>query len=122
MLAENDMRASLVALGFLALAGCSTGVDSRIAYVEPSIPTMEAAASGVKKAAGDAKLTAPLQMSDLRQTDHGPGRFMLCMRGFDPKTNLVVTYAVFFDNNEYKGLRLPVILDGCEKQDYRPAS
>jgi hypothetical protein len=28
---------------------------------------------------------------------------------------------VFFDNNDYKGLRQPVILDGCEKQNYRPA-
>jgi hypothetical protein len=29
---------------------------------------------------------------------------------------------VFFDNDEYKGERLPVILDECEKQSYRPIS
>src|ERR1700688_651848 len=27
---------------------------------------------------------------------------------------------MFFDNNTYMGLRLPAILDACEKQDYRP--
>ena len=83
---------------------------------------MEAMAKGVKQAAEEAKLKPPLQISDLRQSDHGPGRFMLCTRAVDPKSNLVVTYAVFFDNNEYKGERLPVIMDECEKQSYRPLS
>ena len=59
-------------------------------------------------------------MSDLRETYHGPGRFILCMRGLEPKSNRTVTYAVFFDNNDYKGSRLPTILDECEKQSYRP--
>ena len=86
------------------------------------MPTMEAVAKGVKQAADEAKLKPPLQVSDLRQSDHGPGRFMLCMHAMDPKSNLVVTYAVFFDSNEYKGERLPVILDECEKQSYRPLS
>ena len=27
---------------------------------------------------------------------------------------------VFFDDKDYKGLRLPAILDGCEKQSYHP--
>jgi hypothetical protein len=56
------------------------------------------------RAAADAQLTAPMEMSDLRETDHGPGRFLLCMRVLEPKSNRVVTYAVFFDNNDYKGL------------------
>jgi hypothetical protein len=59
-------------------------------------------------------------MSDLRHTDHGPGAFILCIRGVESKYKRVVTYAVFFDNNDYKGLRLPVMIDDCEKQDYRP--
>jgi hypothetical protein len=42
------------------------------------------------------------------------------LRGIESKYSRVVTYAVFFDNNDYKGLRLSVILDDCEKQDYRP--
>jgi hypothetical protein len=32
----------------------------------------------------------------------------------------IASLAVFFDNNDYKGLRLSVILDDCEKQNYRP--
>ena len=71
---------------------------------------MEAAGKGVKQAAADAQLTAPMEMSYLRETDHRPGRFLLCMRVLESKSTRVVTYAVFFDNNDYKGLRLPVIL------------
>jgi hypothetical protein len=40
-------------------------------------------------------LAAPIEMSDMRETDHGPGRFLLCKRGLEPKYNRVVTYAVF---------------------------
>ena len=64
--------------------------------------------------------SAALERSDLRPTDHGPGSFMLCIRGVESKYSRVVAYAVFFDNDDYKGLRLSVILDDCEKQDYRP--
>ena len=86
------------------------------------MPTTEAVSKGVKQAATDAHLSAPIEISDLRATDHGPGRFIMCIRGLESKYHRVVTYAVFFDNNDYKGLRLPVILDNCEKQNYRPFS
>ena len=86
------------------------------------MPTMEAAGKGIKQAAAEAKLSEPIEMSDLHQTDHGPGRYLLCIRGVESKYKRVVTYAVFFDNNDYKGLRLPVILDDCEKPNYRPFS
>jgi hypothetical protein len=88
-------------------------------YTPPSMPTMEALGKGIKQAATEAKLINP--MSDFRQTDHGPSSFLLCIRGVESKYRRVVTYAVFFDNDVYKGLRLPVILDDCEKQNYRPA-
>ena len=98
-------------------------MESQIApYVPPSMPTMEAAGKGIKQAAAEAKLSEPIEMSDLHQTDHGPGRYLLCIRGVESKYKRVVTYAVFFDNNDYKGLRLPVILDDCEKPNYRPFS
>ena len=117
------MRKAIVALGCLTLAACSTGVDPSIpAYVTPSMPTTEAAGKGVKQAAADAHLTAPIEISDLRATDHGPGRFIMCIRGLESKYHRVVTYAVFFDNNDYKGQRLPAILDHCEMQSYRPFS
>jgi hypothetical protein len=42
-------------------------------------------------------------MSDLRQSDHGPGRFVVCMRGANSEFSPRRTYAVFFDNEAYKG-------------------
>jgi hypothetical protein len=117
----EPMRAAIAALSCLTLAACSTAVESQVApYVLPSMPTMEAQGKGIKQAAADAKLSEPLEISDVRQTDHGPGRYFLCIRGVESKYKRLVTYAVFFDNDDYKGLRLPVILDECEKQDYRP--
>ena len=102
------MRKAFAVLGCLTLAACSTPVDPSIPpYVTPSMPTTEAAGKGVKQATADAHLTAPIEISDLRATDHGPGRFIMCIRGLESKSNRVVTYAVFFDNNDYKGLRLP---------------
>jgi len=59
-------------------------------------------------------------MSDLRETDHGLGRFVLCIRGVESKYRQVGTYAVFFDNNDYKASRMSVMIDDCQKQDYRP--
>jgi hypothetical protein len=84
------------------------------------MPTMDAAGKGIKQAATEEKLTGPIEMSDLRHTDHGPGSFVLCIRGVDEKYRRVGTYAVFFDNNDYKGSRMSVMIDDCEKQDYRP--
>jgi hypothetical protein len=88
-------------------------------YVPPSMPTTQAISNVIKLAATEAHLTGPIEMSDLRPTDHGPGHFMLCIRGIsnDSRTNV---YEVFFDNNNYMGLRLPAILDACEKQNYYP--
>jgi hypothetical protein len=78
-------------------------------------------ASGIKKAATEEKLTGPIEMSDLRETDHGSGRSVLCIRGVDLKYRRVGTYAVFFDNNDYKGSRMSLMIDDCEKPDYRPS-
>jgi hypothetical protein len=87
-------------------------------YVPPPMPIPTALVAGVKLAAAEAHLAAPLEMSDLRPTDHGPGHFIVCIRGVsnDFRTGF---YAVFFDE-KYKASRLPVIFDNCEKQNYRP--
>jgi hypothetical protein len=88
-------------------------------YVPPSMPTTAALVAGVKQAAAEAHLAAPLEMSDLRPTDHGLGHYIVCIRGVsnDSRTGF---YAVFFDD-KYKGSRLPVSYENCEKQNYRPA-
>jgi hypothetical protein len=105
----------------LTVAACAPAVDLPIpVYVPPSMPTEAAAAEGIKKATTDEKLTGPIERSDVRETDHGPGRFMLCIRGVDAKYRRLRTYGVFFDNNEYKGVRISVMIDDCEKQNYRP--
>jgi hypothetical protein len=114
------INAALAAMVCLTLAACSTGEPAPpVVYVPPSMPTTEAIGKGIKQAATDAHLIGPLEMSDLRPNDHGIGHFMLCIRGVsnDSRTGI---YAVFFDNNNYVGLRLPAILDACEKQNYRP--
>ena len=116
------MRA-LVVLLCTALAACSAleGFSTANPYVVPSMPTMAAATTGATRAAAEAKLTGPIEMSDLRQTDRGPGRFMLCIRNAQPKDGRAATYySVFFDNDDYKGSRMSVIMDDCEKQAYRP--
>jgi hypothetical protein len=117
-----DMRA-LSALLCSTLAACASPAEPPLmkAYVAPSMPTTAAASEGIKKAVTDEKLTGPIEMSDLRETEHGPGRFVLCIRGVDLKYRRVGTYAVFFDNNDYKGSRMSVMIDDCEKQDYRPS-
>jgi hypothetical protein len=103
------------------LAACSSIEDlAPPVYVPPSMPTSEATGKGIKQAAADASITEPIEISDLHQTEHGPGRFTLCIRGVESKYRRVVTYAVFFDNNDYKGSRLPVMLDDCENQAFRP--
>jgi hypothetical protein len=115
------MRAFVVLL-CLAIAACSPQVESTLigAYVAPSAPTLAAAREGIKKAAMEEKLTGFIEMSDLRQSDHGPGRFVLCIRGTGSASGPRRTYAVFFDNDDYKGVRMSVMIDDCEKQDYRP--
>jgi hypothetical protein len=117
-----SIRAPAVLLLCFTLAACSPPAELPLwkPYVPPSMPTMDAAGKGIKQAATEEKLTGPIEMSDLRHTDHGPGSFVLCIRGVDEKYRRVGTYAVFFDNNDYKGSRMSVMIDDCEKQDYRP--
>jgi hypothetical protein len=107
-------------LACFTLAACAPAVELPVpVYVLPSMPTESAAAEGIKKATADEKLTGPIERSDLRVTEHGPGRFVVCIRGVDAKYRRMRTYAVFFDNNEYKGVRMSVMIDDCEKQSYR---
>ena len=80
------MRGAPAVLVCFTIAACSPAEELSIpAYVPPSMPTVAAASEGIKKAATEEKLTGPIEMSDLRETDHGPGRFVLCIRGVDLK-------------------------------------
>jgi hypothetical protein len=89
-------------------------------YVPPSPPTLAGVREGIKRVAMVEKLTGLIEMSDPRQSNHGPGRLVLWLRGAESEFSPRRTYAVFFDNEDYKGVRMSVMIDDCEKQDYRP--
>jgi hypothetical protein len=89
-------------------------------YTPPSPPMHAAVIAGVKKAASEAKLGAPLEMSDLRPTDHGPGGYFVCVREASSTSEKHTVYSVFYNNDEYKGSRVSVIMDACEAQAFTP--
>jgi hypothetical protein len=100
------------------LVGCTPDVPLT-KYVPPSAPSPAKALEGARTAAEEEKLVGLIERSEVREADPplGPGRYVLCLRGAN---NARRTYAVFFDNDEYKGSRMSVILDGCEKQAFTP--
>jgi hypothetical protein len=62
-----------------------------------------------------------LQISAVRQTDHGPGQYFICLREANPPSDKRQRYySVFFDNDTSKGSRLSVIMDECETQAFSP--
>jgi hypothetical protein len=113
----------LVILLSLVMSACSSssvGVPAPT-YVLPSAPTdHQALVNGAKSAAGEAKLAPPFEMSAVRPTDRGLGRYFACVRGTNTSTGRRDTYVAFFDNNTYKGSRQSVILEACETQAYEP--
>jgi hypothetical protein len=140
----RDMRMFRGMLLFLVLGACSSDkIDAPpVVYVPPSPPPEDAVMRGLKSVAADAKLTAPLEVSPVRPTDHGPGRFFFCLKGtllpvaasadnparepslfYQPPPSpepRVVYYSIFYDNDVYKGSRPSVIIDGCEAQPFTP--
>jgi hypothetical protein len=107
----------------LMLAACSSdpGLPASIyaPYVPPSPPTQKAIVAVATAAA--AKLAAPLQISAVRQTDHGPGQYFICLREANPPPDKHQRYySVFFDNDTSEGSRLSVIMDECETQAFSP--
>jgi hypothetical protein len=143
---ESGVRRGMTALLCLVLSACSSDKveigGAPVVYVPPSAPTQNAVITGLKAAASEAKLTAPLEVSTVRPTDHGPGRFFACLKGtmlpspspkaaaddsareHQPPPSIsqprVVYYSVFFDNDAYKGTRQSVIMEACEAQQFTP--
>jgi hypothetical protein len=107
----------------LMLAACSSDPSlSASTYVPPSPPTQTAIVSVATATAAEAKLAAPLQISAVRQTDHGgPGQYFICLREANPPSDKRQRYySIFFDNDTSKGSRLSVIMDDCETQAFSP--
>jgi|SRR5690242_17501766 hypothetical protein len=116
------MRALAVVLA-AGLAGCSlydsnAELSGPVAYVPPNPPTRPALLQGLAKAAKEEGLTGELQIADLRAVDFGPGRWMICLVGL--RASRPVYFAVFFENEDYKAVRLSVIGEKCEQQSYSP--
>jgi len=114
------MRRSTILLS-LMLAACSSDFSTAPPdYVAPSPPTEQSIVGSVKAVAAEVKLTGPLEISAVRPTDMGPGRFFVCLRQADPTIAKRQPYSVFFDNDSYKGSRQSVIREACEAQAYTP--
>src|SRR5689334_7704727 len=101
------------------LASCTPDVPMT-RYVPPSAPTAAKALAGARQAADEEALVGSIERSEVREADPplGPGRYVLCLRGASKISEVRRTYAIFFDGDDYKGSRMSVILDGCEKQAF----
>jgi hypothetical protein len=108
----------------LMLGACSSNEPPlpEWTYVPPSPPTEKAIVDVIPMVASETKLASPLQISDVRPADHGgPGGYYVCLREANPPPDTRQRYyAVFFDNEIFKGERLSVIMDQCETQTFRP--
>ncbi|MGY4503247.1 hypothetical protein ACVWYH_007204 [Bradyrhizobium sp. GM24.11] len=107
----------------LLLSSCSSiWVDAsapppQLQPIQP--PSQGAVRNGVSTFVKEAHLAQPVEISAPRKTDHGEGRYYVCLREANlsaDKPHFI--YAVFFDDEAYKGSRQSVILEDCEHQQY----
>jgi hypothetical protein len=106
-----------VVLACFGLAACSS-----VSNLPPvTAPDPETATKAAKKASNEEKLVGSVEVSGVREAHPvSPGPYILCIRGAESATALRRTYAVFFQNNDSKGTRMSVMIDGCEKQAFTP--
>jgi hypothetical protein len=116
---RHSVRYSVILLGLL-LSACSTVDAPAPVYVAPSPPSLLALREGIKKASSEEKLSGPIELSALRKADRGFGQYFVCMREANSSSDRHAAYSVFFDNDEYKGVRQSVIIEACETQVFNP--
>jgi hypothetical protein len=104
----------------LLLTGCSSLTDTpQPIYTPPSPPTQTALIEGLRKAVPEEKLTAPIEISALRKVELGGfGSYFICMREVNPTSERHFVYSVFYDNDEYKGVRQSVVMEHCEAESF----
>jgi hypothetical protein len=108
----------------IVLANCSIPMEDigkSVPYVPPGAPGPTAQIEGVKKAISEEKIMGPVEISGVRASDRGWGRYMVCLKGQrDQRASSY--YSVFFDNDTYKGVRESVTYDFCVQQSFRPVA
>ncbi|UPK40240.1 hypothetical protein IVB18_10125 [Bradyrhizobium sp. 186] len=102
------------------MAACASTTDLPPAYHPPQPPSAQAVKEGVKKGAAEAKLTGGLETSAVRDTNHGPGSYFVCLRQSGPSASRRPAYSVFFDDDNYKGIQSSVISEACEAEPWVP--
>jgi hypothetical protein len=110
----------LLALLFcLALAACSSVSES---IPEDAVPPPDAATAltGLKTAAADAHLAAPLEASDpIRANPIASSPWLICLRSASSDESKRLTYSAFF-KKAYVSSRWSVYVDHCAEQVYHP--
>ena len=103
----------------LFLQGCSTDVEVPLVVVPVVVsPTQSGAINGAQKAANDAKLVGPVEISAVRKaTPLAPGQYQLCIKGTNAQTG-TRAYAVFFNNDTYVAMRSSVMMDECDTEKF----
>jgi hypothetical protein len=110
------MRWSIVLL-CLAQAGCS--LSDAIPETPPSAPDAAAFGRMVEQAAREGKLPPPIEVSPLRAADPiSPAPWMACVKSSAP--DQLRQYAVFMRNNDVIAIRLSVLIDRCDSENYQP--
>jgi hypothetical protein len=104
----------------LLLTGCSSTTDTpQPIYSPPSQPTQTPLIEGLRKAVPEEELTAPIEISALRKVELGGfGSYFVCMREVKLTSERRFVYSVFYDNDEYKGVRQSVVMEQCEAESF----
>jgi hypothetical protein len=109
-------------VGFLIavlLGGCSSTDTPQPIYTPPVPPTQAAVIKGLGQAISEEKIAAPIEISALRRVEFGGfGRYFVCMRQLNPTSERHFVYSVFYDNEDYKGVRQSVIMEHCEAEAF----
>ncbi|MBI5132540.1 MAG: hypothetical protein HZA66_24125 [Rhodopseudomonas palustris] len=111
------MRIPTAIIGCLALAGCSSILES-IPEPADQAPSITSASADIKRIASEAKLTEPLEVAgpiEANPTTVAP--WIICVRSSSPDQSRQ-TYALFYRNLKLVSSRLSAIVDRCELQTF----
>jgi len=112
------MRLLAVSLCFV-LAACSSVSESIPQEVAPP-PDAATALRGLKAAASEAKLEAPVEVSEpIRANPVSSSPWLICLRSGKSEQSKRLTYSAFF-KKDYVSSRWSATVDNCSEQVYHP--